>query len=137
MNLPDQAPAPPAPVLPPTTEELRQRALARSAQRGDQVARRRLAWRWTVWGLRLLLLWGGGAALLLAGALWLWQQRQGPAVNVQAARLPPAGAAVSATASAPAAFSSAVPASQAATPAVQPLPDGGPAASSAHGESKP
>jgi len=51
---------------------LRRRALARSAQRGAQVARRRLAWRWALHGLRLALTWLTLPALLL-GLAWAWQ----------------------------------------------------------------
>lgn len=39
------------PTQPLAAEELRRAALARSQKRGKRVAMRRLAWRWTVWGL--------------------------------------------------------------------------------------
>ena len=39
------------PIQPLAAEELRRAALARSQKRGKRVAMRRLAWRWTVWGL--------------------------------------------------------------------------------------
>jgi hypothetical protein len=52
---------------------LRRAALARSALRGAQVARRRLAWRWTLHGLRLALTWLTLPALVLVLA-WAWRQ---------------------------------------------------------------
>ncbi|WP_396268998.1 hypothetical protein [Ideonella sp.] len=39
------------PIQPLAADELRRAALARSTKRGKRVAMRRLAWRWTVWGL--------------------------------------------------------------------------------------
>ena len=65
---------------PPSSETLRRAALSRSQQRGQQVARRRLAWRWTLWGLGQALKWllpivavGAVVAALIwwLNALWL------------------------------------------------------------------
>jgi hypothetical protein len=53
----------------PSSQELLQAALRRSAQRGRQVARRRLLLRWLLWAARGLLLWLG---LPLVGALGAW-----------------------------------------------------------------
>lgn len=39
------------PIQPLAADELRRAALARSTKRGKRVAMRRLAWRWTVWGV--------------------------------------------------------------------------------------
>ena len=68
---PRQADAAVAGRLPPSTESLRRTALARSQKRGSQVARRRLAWRWTLWtmgrALRLMAL-----PLLALGLLGAW-----------------------------------------------------------------
>lgn len=53
----------------PDAEWLRQAALQASWQRGRWVARRRLAWRWTLWASTRYLL----PALAVSGtALWLW-----------------------------------------------------------------
>jgi hypothetical protein len=56
-----------APLL--DTDALRRAALARSAQRSHQVARRRLAWRWSLFIALKLLRWG--AALLGVGLILL------------------------------------------------------------------
>lgn len=85
-----QAPAAPRtePFVPPSSEELRQRALARSSRRGAGVARRRLWWRWFLWGLWralavLAMLAAVGYGLLLAWRAWAHEPR---AVNPSVSR---------------------------------------------------
>lgn len=91
---------------PPSSETLRRAALARSRQRGERVARRRLAWRWALWGLGRALKWllPAGAALAgVAALLWLaglWWPLQPEAPDPAVARSP--GPAHPASASAPA-----------------------------------
>ncbi len=66
----------PAPV--PDGEATRRAALQASWRRGRSVARRRLAWRWTLWFVLRGLL----PALLLAGAAALaWRWLYGPAIE--------------------------------------------------------
>lgn len=69
------APAAPRtdPFVPPSSEELRQRALARSAQRGAGVARRRLWWRWFLWGLWRALVVLALLAATAYGLFMAWQ----------------------------------------------------------------
>lgn len=66
------------PAVLPSSDAVRRAALARSWQRDRRVGRRRLAWRWTLWGL-----WRYGppvgAAALLAAALWLLLRPSPPA----------------------------------------------------------
>lgn len=62
-----------AATLPLGAEELRRLALARSQRRGQQVARRRLAWRWSLWALgRALRLGALPVALLGLGLALSW-----------------------------------------------------------------
>ena len=71
-----------AATLPLGAEELRRLALARSQRRGQQVARRRLAWRWSLWALgRALRLGALPVALLglgLALSWWLMAEDSAP-----------------------------------------------------------
>lgn len=95
------AKAPPAadpPVL-LSSEALRQAALQRAAARGRRVARQRLAWRWSLWGLGQLLRWAGPPAVLLGLGLAWWQAQREPAVP--AAPRPASAAASAAWATAP------------------------------------
>ncbi|HSI57948.1 MAG TPA: hypothetical protein VLA16_10335 [Ideonella sp.] len=57
----------------PSTETLRRNALTRSQQRNAQVARRRIAGRWVLWTLGLLLRWVVLPALLVASLLWAFR----------------------------------------------------------------
>ncbi len=59
--------------VPPSSEELRQRALARSSQRGAGVARRRLWWRWFLWGLWRALAVLAMLAAVAYGLLMAWR----------------------------------------------------------------
>ncbi|MGM9490199.1 hypothetical protein [Ideonella sp. YS5] len=72
--------APKASPVVATSEELRRAALARSAQRNTQVARRRLRARWVVFGLYKLSLWTLPLLILveLSWALW-WREHPLPA----------------------------------------------------------
>lgn len=94
------------PLPPPSSETLRRAALARSRQRGERVARRRLAWRWVLWGLGRALKWllPAGAALAgLAALLWLagmWWPRQATHPDPAGSRSP--GPTTPASAAAPA-----------------------------------
>lgn len=70
------------PFVPPSSEELRQRALARSSRRGAGVAQRRLWWRWFLWGLWralavLALLAAVGYGLLMAWRAWAGEPHPG------------------------------------------------------------
>lgn len=69
------APATPRtePFVPPSSEELRQRALARSSRRGAGVARRRLWWRWFLWGLWRALAVLAMLAAVAYGLLMAWR----------------------------------------------------------------
>ena len=92
-----------AATLPLGAEELRRLALARSQRRGQQVARRRLAWRWSLWALgRALRLGALPVALLGLGlALAWWLMTDDSAQRPAAALSAPAAAEVaSATAAA-------------------------------------
>ena len=62
----------------PSTETLRRNALTRSQQRNAQVARRRIAGRWVLWTLVLLLRWVVLPALLVASLLWAFRHGDAP-----------------------------------------------------------
>lgn len=70
----------PEPAVAPvaTRQELLQAALRRSAERGRQVGRRRLAWRWALFLLGWLLKGIVVPAVLLVGALLAWAPDQLP-----------------------------------------------------------
>ncbi len=70
----------PEPAVAPvaTRQELLQAALRRSAERGRQVGRRRLAWRWVQYLLGWLLKVAVLPAVLLVGALHAWAPDQLP-----------------------------------------------------------
>jgi hypothetical protein len=71
----------PEPAVAPvaTRQELLQAALRRSAERGRQVTRRRLAWRWALYLLGWLLKGVVVPAVLLVAALHAWAPEQLPA----------------------------------------------------------
>ncbi len=54
----------------PNTETLRTQALANSWSKGRRIARRRLAWRWTLWYAQQPKIWL--IALLSVGLAWFW-----------------------------------------------------------------
>jgi hypothetical protein len=54
----------------PNTEALRTQALASSWSKGRRIARRRLAWRWTLWYAQQPKVWL--IALLSVGLAWFW-----------------------------------------------------------------
>jgi hypothetical protein len=115
--------APPLP--PPSSETLRRAALVRSQQRGQRVARRRLAWRWTLWGLGQALKWlvpmAAGVAALgwLASMLWLSAPPSDTVAQTPAAA--PASA-MAASANTPAPTSATPSATPPATPPATTLP---------------
>lgn len=88
-----------------TSQELLRSALHRSQRRNTWVARRRLAWRWTVYLAGRGLVYLGPPLLLALAAVWWWQQ---------AASAPNSPMPVAAPASAPAV--------QTPVPAATPLP---------------
>jgi hypothetical protein len=99
-----------AELIVPSTEELRRRALARSASRNAGVASRRLAWRWGLWWgwrvLKVLLALGAAAA-----AVWgLWWATRSPAPAPAVAPVAP----LTAASAAPPASAGARPAAPAA-----------------------
>ena len=53
-----------------TSQELLRSALRQSTRRNARVARRKLWWRWTVWGLGKLGRWLSGPLLLTLGVCW-------------------------------------------------------------------
>jgi hypothetical protein len=53
-----------------TSQELLRSALRHSTRRNARVARRKLWWRWTVWGLGKLGRWLSGPLLLTLGVCW-------------------------------------------------------------------
>jgi hypothetical protein len=75
----DGSAAQPGPVV-ATSEELRRAALARSAQRSTDVARRRVRMRWVAFGLYKLTIWTLPLLILaeLGWALW-WREHPLPA----------------------------------------------------------
>lgn len=79
-------------IVVPSSQDLLRAALRRSEQRGRQVARRRLMWRWLQWALHKLLLWVALPAAAALGA-WAWWGRSN-------AGLPPARTTLQAPASA-------------------------------------
>jgi hypothetical protein len=75
----------------PSSQDLLRAALRRSAERGRQVARRRLIWRWCQWVLLKLLLWVLLPGLAALGA-WSWWVRH-PQAPAPASALPTAASA--------------------------------------------
>lgn len=71
------------PIQPLAAEELRRAALARSQKRGKRVAMRRLAWRWTVWGLGRAWekAWPVWIALGVALVWFFWPSQEEPVLR--------------------------------------------------------